>query len=141
MTFNPGASLDPGQITDRRGMGGRGGGLAVGGGGIGIVIVIIYLLLGGNPGDLGGLGTDTGVVTGPGGTALATDCKTGQDANTRDDCRILGYVNSVQKYWSDEFAASNEQYTPANTVLFTDAIQTGCSSPTVALGCGSPFTG
>ncbi len=32
MTFDPNAQLDPGQITDRRGMGGRGG-LAIGGGG------------------------------------------------------------------------------------------------------------
>jgi predicted metalloprotease len=134
VTFNPNAGLDPGQIIDRRGVGGRGGGLAVGGGGIGIIIVIIYLLLGGNPGDLGGIGTDPGVVTGPGGTALATDCKTGQDANTRDDCRILGYVNSVQKYWNDEFAASGKTYTPANTVLFTDAIQTGCGSASAASG-------
>ena len=32
MTFNPGTQLDPGQISDRRGMGGRGG-MALGGGG------------------------------------------------------------------------------------------------------------
>ena len=32
MTFNPSTQLDPGQVTDRRGMG-RGGGLALGGGG------------------------------------------------------------------------------------------------------------
>ncbi len=63
MTFNPNASLDPGQISDRRGMGG-GGGLAVGGGGIGLIVVIAYMLLGGNPNDLGYL-NDPGAVTGP----------------------------------------------------------------------------
>src|SRR5512143_303239 len=112
MTFNPGARLDPGQITDRRGLGGRGG-LALGGGGLGIVILLVYTLLGGNPNDLGSVLTDPGAVTGPGGTALATDCKTGQDANTREDCRILGYVN---------------------TVLFTDATSTGCGAASAASG-------
>jgi uncharacterized protein len=132
MTFNPNARLDPGQITDRRGMGGRGG-LALGGGGLGIAVLIVYMLLGGNPSDLGAL-TDPGAVTGPGGSALATDCKTGQDANTRDDCRILGYVNSVQKYWSDEFATSGETYQPVDTVLFTEATASACGTASTASG-------
>lgn len=133
MTFNPGARLDPGQITDRRGLGGRGG-LALGGGGLGIVILLVYTLLGGNPNDLGTVLTDPGAVTGPGGTALATDCKTGQDANTRDDCRILGYVNSVQAYWSDYFSKNGETYAPVDTVLFTDATSTGCGAASAASG-------
>ena len=94
MTFNPNTRLDPGQITDRRGMGGRGG-LAIGGGGIGLVLFLAYVLLGGNPSSLGPL-LEPGAVTGPGSSAIATDCKTGEDANQRDDCRILGYVNSIQ---------------------------------------------
>ena len=132
MTFNPGSQLDPGQISDRRGMG-RGGVALGGGGAIGIVILIAYTLLGGNPNDLGPL-LEPGAVTGPESSALATDCKTGADANARDDCRILGYVNSIQKYWSDEFAASGEQYQPADTVLFTAATSTGCGSATSASG-------
>jgi hypothetical protein len=132
MTFNPGSQLDPGQITDRRGIGGRG--VAIGGGGaIGLVLLLAYTLLGGNPNDLGPI-LQPGAVTGPGSTALATDCKTGQDANARDDCRILGYVNSVQKYWTDEFAGSGETYEPVNTVLFTDATDTGCGTASSATG-------
>ena len=73
-------------------------------------------------------------MTGPESSAIATDCKTGQDANDRDDCRILGYVNSIQKYWTDEFAASGEQYQPVDTVLFTGATSTGCGSATSASG-------
>ena len=133
MTFDPNAQLDPGQITDRRGLGGRGG-LAVGGGGLGIVVLLVYVLLGGNPNDLGAVLTDPGAVTGPGGTALATDCKTGQDANTRDDCRILGYVNSVQAYWTETFSNANETYQPVDTVLFTDATTTGCGTASAASG-------
>jgi hypothetical protein len=132
MTFNPNARLDPGQITDRRGMGGRGG-LAIGGGGIGVVLFLAYILLGGDPSSLGPL-LEPGAVTGPGSTAIATDCKTGQDANTRDDCRILGYVNSVQRYWNNAFAAAGKQYEPVDTVLFTDATRTGCGSADSSTG-------
>jgi predicted metalloprotease len=132
MTFNPGSQLDPGQISDRRGVG-RGGVALGGGGAIGIIILIAYTLLGGNPNDLGPI-LEPGAVTGPESSAIATDCKTGEDANTRDDCRILGYVNSIQKYWNDEFTASGEQYQPVDTVLFTGATSTGCGSATSASG-------
>ena len=132
MTFNPGSQLDPGQISDRRGMG-RGGVALGGGGAIGIVLLLAYTLLGGNPSDLGPL-LEPGAVTGPESSAIATDCKTGQDAKTRDDCRILGFVNSIQKYWTDEFTASGEQYQPVDTVLFTGATRTGCGSATSASG-------
>jgi len=132
MTFNPNVQLDPGQITDRRGMGGRGG-LAIGGGGIGVVLFLAYILLGGDPSSLGPI-LEPGAVTGPGSTAIATDCKTGQDANTRDDCRILGYVNSIQAYWTDAFAASGQRYEPANTILFSGATSSGCGTASAATG-------
>jgi uncharacterized protein len=133
MTFNPGSQLDPGQITDRRGMG-RGGGVVLGGGGaIGIIILIAYTLLGGNPSDLGTV-IQPGAATGPGSSALATDCKTGQDANTRDDCRILGYVNSIQSYWNGQFSASGQTYQPVNTVLFSGATDSGCGTASSATG-------
>src|SRR5690348_13198829 len=44
MRFRRGASLDTGQIEDRRGMGG-GRGLAVGGGGAGLLVVLLIALL------------------------------------------------------------------------------------------------
>jgi len=132
MSFDPGAQLDPGQISDRRGMGGRTG-LAVGGGGLGLVLLLAYTLLGGNPNDLGPL-LEGGAVTGPESSALAAECKTGEDANERDDCRILGYVNSIQAYWTDEFAASGETYVPVKTVLFSGITQSGCGTASAATG-------
>jgi predicted metalloprotease len=132
MTFDPNAQLDPGQITDRRGMGGRGG-LAIGGGGIGVVLFLAYILLGGDPSSLGPL-LEPGAVTGPESTAIATDCKTGQDANTRDDCRILGYVNSIQAYWTDTFAAAGKQYRKVNTILFSGATSSGCGTASASTG-------
>src|SRR5689334_19919523 len=134
MTFNPNAQLDPGQITDRRGMGGAGG-IAVGGGGIGLLLLLAYVLLGGDPGALGGGSVvDPGAVQGPGSSAIASDCKTGQDANSRDDCRVLGYVNSIQAYWKNEFNASGEHYTPVDTVLFSGATSSGCGTASSSTG-------
>jgi uncharacterized protein len=135
MSFDPGAQLDPSQVTDRRGMG-RNGGIAIGGGGIGLILILAYTLLGGNPNDISGL-LEPGAVTGagPASSALATDCKTGQDANTRDDCRILGYVNSIQAYWAGEFGQSSSgRYQPANTVLFSGAMDSGCGTASAATG-------
>lgn len=130
MSFDPGARLDPGQISDRRGRGGRTG-VAIGGGGLGLVLLLAYALLGGNPDDLGGL-LQPGAVTGPESSALAAECKTGQDANEHDDCRILGFVNSVQTYWTSAFTSG--QYQPIDTVLFTDATQSACGTATAASG-------
>ena len=135
MSFDPGAQLDPGQISDRRGMGGRGG-IAVGGGGLGLVLLLVYVLLGGNPNDLGPL-LDPGAVTGSGPRARRSrpTARPAQDANTRDDCRILGYVNSVQAYWTDEFAAFEQDRTSrSTTVLFSGATQTGCGTASAATG-------
>jgi predicted metalloprotease len=134
MAFDPNARLDPGQVTDVRGsrIGGRG--LAIGGGGIGtVVLVVIYLLLGGNPSDLGSI-ADPGTGSQTGGATLQQQCNTGADANKREDCRIVGYVNSVQKFWTDEFASSGQKYQPAKTVIFTDQVSTACGVASTAVG-------
>src|SRR3982750_1526345 len=99
MSFNPNASLDPSQVEDVRGRGfGGGRGLAVGGGSIGVVLTLLYVLLGGNVSDIS---NQPGANYAPNESAanLAQECKTGADANRREDCRILGYVNSVQAFW------------------------------------------
>ncbi len=128
MSFNPNAQLDPGQIQDRRG---RGAGIALGGG-IGTnILVAAYLLLGGNPADLGGV---IGQQPGPASSGDLSACQTGSDANQKEDCRIVGYVNSIQAYWDDEFAASGQTYTKAQTVLFGGTTQTGCGTASTQVG-------
>jgi predicted metalloprotease len=127
MTFRRGARLDPSQVEDFRGrrLGGARG-MAVGGGGLGVVVlaVVIYLL-GGNPANV--IGLDGLSVGGPGDSpAQLSDCKTGADANAREDCRILGYVNSVQQYWTAEFRTQGTTYQPATTRFFSGQAQTGC---------------
>ena len=84
------------------------------------------------------IGLDTGGgaggVSGPDATTLQQECQTGADANQRADCRIVGYVNSIQAYWTAEFQASGEQYTDAETVLFPDQTSTACGLASSAVG-------
>src|SRR3954468_6496688 len=118
MRFRQNARLDTSQVEDRRG---RGGGssmglppVAVGGGGIGIVVLVAFVLL---------QALSNGGASGSAQTPsdLAATCRSGSDANARDDCRIVGDVNSVQRYWSTALP----RYTIAKTVFFTSSTDTG----------------
>jgi len=137
MRFRRNAPLDPGQVTDLRGrrMGGAGG-AAIGGGGLGLVGLVIWLLislLSSGSGGLGQLAPLDQQTVGQGGQNGQVDspsdistCRTGEDANQRDDCRIVGVVNSVQRFWDGVFQRSNQQYQFVDTVFFTDQVETGC---------------
>ncbi len=136
MPFNDRSRLDPSQVSDRRGRG-TGTRIAVGGGGLGIIIMLVYILLGGNPGDLGNGAVQQPQLPNTGSSSasdLAQVCQTGADANTREDCRIVGYVNSIQAFWSDEFARRGGSYVEAQTVLFTGATQSACGTASTAVG-------
>jgi hypothetical protein len=133
MTFNPNQPLDPGQVRDRRGLGG-GGAIAAGGGGIAIVIALVYLLLGGNPADLAGLDPGAGTGNQPDNSTLQQECRTGADANERQDCRIVGYVNSIQAFWTTEFQSVGDTYQEADTVIFTDQVSTACGVASSQVG-------
>ena len=109
------------------------GPVLIGGGGIGIVILIASLLLGVDPTrvlDAVNSVPTTQIENAPN----PSDCQTGADANRRDDCRIVGLVNSVQAYWDGEFKASSLTYKPAKTVLFSDATQSACGTATTSMG-------
>lgn len=135
MTFRRDVQLDPGQVRDVRGRRVRGGGIALGGGLGTIVIIALVLLMGGDLGDIlgGGLGAAP-AQEGPVSSELATECQTGADANERQDCRIVGTVNSLHAYWADAFAASGNQYAQPGTTLFTDAVDTACGAASSAVG-------
>jgi predicted metalloprotease len=142
MRFRKGARLDPSQVEDRRGTGGialPGGGIAVGGGGLGVAGLVIYLLVtlltnsGGLSGPLSNL-DDRSIGTQPPTSVAPEDCTSGATANQREDCRIVGYVNSVQAYWSDEFRRSGRQYALARTVFFDGSTETGCGTATSDVG-------
>jgi predicted metalloprotease len=128
MRFRPGARLDAGQVQDRRGGGGRG--LAVGGGAGTIVIVIVLALLGVNVPGGGSDPYSLGTGSDQPATDLSQTCKTGSDANQREDCRIVGVVNSVQAYWGENL----DGYREAPTRFFSGQTSTGCGSATSAVG-------
>lgn len=134
MAFRRGARLDPGQVQDLRGGGGGGvGRLAMGGGGLGIVGVIIYVavaLLGGGSSSVLDSLAGTGVNQGVPQTSALADCRTGADANASEDCRIVGFVNSIQAYWKKALPG----YTLAPTRFFTGALDTGCGTATSDVG-------
>ncbi|HEV8489308.1 MAG TPA: neutral zinc metallopeptidase [Candidatus Limnocylindrales bacterium] len=133
MTFNPNQPLDPGQVRDRRGLRGGGRAVAIGGGGIGLVIALVYLLLGGDPSAL--IQTDPGAgIQQPDNPTLQQECRTGADANQRQDCRIVGYVNSIQAFWTSEFQSVGEPYQEADTVLFTSQVTTACGVASSQVG-------
>jgi uncharacterized protein len=128
--FRRRARLDPGQVTDVRGRRVGPGGLAAGGGGLGLAGLVIYLLItllsgGGGLGQLAPL-DDQQVGQGDTPSEVSQECRTGEDANERQDCRIVAVVNSVQKFWDGVFQRSNRQYQYVDTVFFTDGVETAC---------------
>ena len=172
MRYDDDARLDPSEVTDTRGRGGgpsgRGGGL--GGGGLGgLLPLLLGLLFRGRSGKaswvvivvvvvgflavqfLGGGVTSAPAAGGfgePGGPArtgtsdLASECRTGADANTNPDCAIVADINSIQAYWSgggyDGLAATvrgaQPDYTVVDTVFFTGSVSTRCGSADASAG-------
>jgi uncharacterized protein len=136
--FRRGARLDPGQVTDVRGRRMGRGGLALGGGGLGGAALVVYLLIvllsgGDGLGQLAPL-DDQQVGRGDTPSEVSQECRTGEDANERQDCRIVGVVNSVQRFWDGVFQRSGQRYRYADTVFFTEQVQTGCGFASSQVG-------
>jgi uncharacterized protein len=151
MRFNPKARLDTGQVQNRRGSGGAGGGglgFPVGGGGSGmkvgggiggmIVLVLVLVLM-----QYAGGGAGTGLPTGPASESgpVSTDsqtlahCRTGADANEDPDCARVAVVNSIQSYWAEALPRqANREYVHGDTVIFSDRVSTGCGGATSDVG-------
>ncbi|MCD0483223.1 neutral zinc metallopeptidase [Streptacidiphilus sp. ASG 303] len=127
MQFDDQAGLDTSQVEDRRGM--SGGRVAVGGGVVGIVGLLLALLLGVGPDQLGLTGGSPGGPAQPTTAGeLSQTCRTGADAERREDCRIVAVVNSVQAFWTGELNRRGYRYSPAPTVFFTGSVNTACGT-------------
>ncbi|MFD9890943.1 neutral zinc metallopeptidase [Amycolatopsis sp. NPDC059027] len=142
MRFDDDAGLDTSEVQDLRGSGGGGGGiggrLAIGGGGVGLVGLVIYFLIsqfgGASPGHVSSGGGGLGLGDVRSGQQidngkLASQCKTGADANRNHDCAIVATINSIQDFWTQEFSRSGQTYRKAPTNFFSGGVRTG--------GCGS----
>lgn len=159
MSFNDNASLDTSQVQSggSGGGGGFGGGFGGGGGGLGrggigvggglggVVLLILYLVLShGGGGSSAGTGTgtsqsgafDTSQVDGGGAASGASfsQCRTGADANRDAQCRVIGTVNSVQNFWATELPKYGQNYTKANTVLYSGQTPSACGTASNQVG-------
>jgi uncharacterized protein len=129
MSFNDNVQLDPSQVQDRRGMG---RGVKVGGGIGGGLLLLIAALFGVNPQLLESLAG--GAAPAPQAQGTAPACETGADADARVDCRITGTVNSLNAFWPAYLEQYNVQYPRPETVIFEEAVSTGCGTASSAVG-------
>jgi len=128
MTFNEGMQIDTSNISAG---GGGGRGIAIGGGLGGLVIVVIALFLGVDPSTV--VPQQQQIGTGAGVAAPGYDlshCKTGADANTYVECRVVATTNSVDGVWQQLLPG----YTPPHTTLFHGQVQTGCGPADTSVG-------
>ncbi|GAA0494977.1 neutral zinc metallopeptidase [Streptomyces stramineus] len=134
MQFDDDADLDTSQVQDRRGGRIPGGGATVGGGIVGLVALVLGLFFGVGPQELGLTSEPAPAATSSTDSQVSRQCRTGRDAETKDDCRTVAVVNSAQSFWEREFARRSRTYTPASTVLFTGRVGTACGTATSAVG-------
>jgi predicted metalloprotease len=132
-----------GQIEDRRGSGGfGGGGFPIGarggiGGGLGLIVLLLALVFGG------------GVVGGGGGTGIDVDPRLepfpnmpaadgGIEQGADPDARLRDFVafvvDDVQDSWVRSFAEADRRYEPTKLVLFTQATTSGCGQASAQTG-------
>ncbi|MFM9447441.1 neutral zinc metallopeptidase [Streptomyces acidiscabies] len=135
MQFDDDAPLDTSEVQDVRGSRIPGGRATVGGGIAGVIALLLALFLGVGPDQLGlSSGSDEPTTSASSLAQVQQTCRTGRDANTKDDCRIVAVVNSVQDYWSEEFRRRGGTYTPSPTVLFSGRVNTACGAASAAVG-------
>ncbi|MFJ8076139.1 neutral zinc metallopeptidase [Streptomyces sp. NPDC096176] len=135
MQFDDDAGLDTSEVQDERGSRIPGGRATIGGGLAGLVALLLGLLFGVGPEQLGLSSGDEGPsATASSQAEISQSCRRGSDANTREDCRIVAVVNSVQDYWRGEFPRRGGQYSHARTVIFTEQVGTACGTATSAVG-------
>ncbi|HVF19253.1 MAG TPA: neutral zinc metallopeptidase [Mycobacteriales bacterium] len=130
-----------GNIEDRRGAGGRMGGmgaLPLGGGLLGIIVTVVLMLLGG--GGLPGGGGSSGFPV-PGFEQVPAAGPPGAEplpGAPDPDAKLVDFVSfvldDVQKLWDEQFRAAGERYVDAKLVLFTSAVRSGCGQASSVTG-------
>ncbi|MEV6807586.1 neutral zinc metallopeptidase [Streptomyces sp. NPDC051132] len=135
MQFDDDADLDTSEVRDVRGSRIPGGRATVGGGVVGLIALLLGLFFGIGPDQLGlSSGGDQAAPSASSLDQVERSCRTGRDANSRDDCRAVAVVNSVQDYWDQELRRRGRTYDTAPTVLFSQRIGTACGTASSAVG-------
>ncbi|MGI9126289.1 MAG: neutral zinc metallopeptidase, partial [Mycobacterium sp.] len=125
MTFNEGMRID---TSTTRSSGGAGRGIAIGGGVGGLAILLLALFLGVDPGPVVQQTMRPTTQAGP-GFDLA-QCKTGADANSKVQCRVVATGNSLDGIWEQHLRG----YRRPKVQLFSGGIQTGCGPADSSVG-------
>ncbi|WP_353941768.1 neutral zinc metallopeptidase [Streptomyces sp. HUAS MG91] len=134
MQFDDDANLDTSEVQDQRSSRVPGGRATIGGGLAGLLALILGLFFGTDQFGLSSDGSGTPATSVSSAAQVQQQCRTGSDANSKDDCRIVAVVNSVQDFWRQEFARRNARYSGASTVFFTNRVSTACGAATSAVG-------
>lgn len=127
MTFNDNARIDTSKVQRR-----RGSRAAVVGGGSLIGVLVLFLasqLLGFDLTPLAG-------IVGGGNQSSeevmnSDDCKTGAEANTNDECRMIAATDSIDVFWNGQFESG---YRKPGVVLYTGSTESGCGTASNAVG-------
>ncbi|GAA1495956.1 KPN_02809 family neutral zinc metallopeptidase [Paeniglutamicibacter kerguelensis] len=132
MSFNDDARLDSNRVKDSRGH--RGAKIAAGGGGI--LVVLLAAIFGINPDMLAqlGLGGETPSEQTATGAPGIAECKTGADANARQDCRILATTQSLDSFWLSYLPKYNVKVAKPGVEIFSGRVDTACGPATSAVG-------
>lgn len=131
MTFSEGMQIDTSTTSSSGGGRGPGRGMAIGGGFGGLLIVVVALLLGVNPSSV--IPQAESPYADQGYDAPGFDlsqCKTGEDANTVVQCRVVATGNSVDAVWEQLLRG----YTRPRVQLFSGRTNTGCGDATSDVG-------
>ncbi|MGW0628016.1 KPN_02809 family neutral zinc metallopeptidase [Streptomyces sp. NPDC002758] len=135
MQFDDDANLDTSEVQDVRGSRIPGGKATIGGGIGALIALLLGLFFGVGPDELGlSSGGDQAAPTSSSLAQVQQTCRTGADANTKEDCRIVAVVNSVQDYWTQEFRRRGGTYTQSPTIFFGGQVGTACGTATSAVG-------
>jgi uncharacterized protein len=113
-----------GNVEDRRGMGGRAGGI----GGIGLVIVLLIGLV---------FGIDVSALLDPQGASLRDPPPTASGPNAIDDETeefVAVVLADTEEVWASIFAASGLDYDPPVLVLYSGVTRSACGGADAAMG-------
>ncbi|GAB3699609.1 neutral zinc metallopeptidase [Corynebacterium nasicanis] len=130
MTFRKDANVTGGR---RATTGGSGGRIAAGGGIGSLLLIGLFLLMGGNPSDIGGMlggGQSSG-----GPESQLEHCQTAEDGNKYADCRVDYTAQSVDQMWATMLPEqAGIDYQAPGRVVFTNVTNSGCGQATSATG-------
>ena len=133
MSFNDNIRLDPSRV----GTSGAGRKIAGAGGGslLGVLLILGFSYFTGI--DLTSLLSSPSDTSSTSSSAVDTStCQTGQDANTRVECRMVATAQSLDAVWKTQLSAQDTgvAYQLPDFQIFTNSVSTACGNATSAVG-------